>query len=1180
MKHSLRNSILLFILLLSFIGQNKIHATHLVGASISYECIGPCTYRFYHTSYFDCSGAAFSTYLPLSNNSPALPLAALNNFSFVNAPGCNSPSPIGGWMQVSFREVTPLCPSAQIPMPGTPSVTGCDGTNMNPTIGGAAELVAYRDYDFCNTVCNDFTYEWSICCRNATITSLFNPNASGLYVSGNLNTSSNTCNKSPIFRQSPVTYICSGQAAFIDLGATDVDGDSLVYELGPCFDQQGIPVNYAAGHSFLQPLGNTWSLSLNSATGGLTVTPDTSGIIGAGVICVLVKEYRDGMLISETSSDFQIEVLAVCDPNELPEISSLQQLSGAGLTSPLSLQGCVGNPLEFEILVSDPDISDTLIIDTNVDSVLLGAIVSFSGTNPKIMRVNWTPTANAAAINGTFYVKSTDNFCPIPGAAVQVFDFSFAANCIEGIISPTACADSSGAIDLSVIGSSGPYSFLWNTGETTEDISGLSVGTYSVDVFDSLAVFVGSKSFLVEASDIQLSFIATPPQCGQQDGQISPSIIGGTPPFTYLWNTGSTDSTLMGLAAGGYSLTVTDAAGCAQQESLILDFPDSCFVSYIGTVFQDDNGNCVQDPGEAGVPNVYIDIIPGSAAFTDSIGNYNILADTGDHVIRASIAQGYSFICPPTDSLPVSGQNYGELITGLDFALAFDSIQDISVHMFNAPARPGRERSDNITLRNDGTIPMDGTLTFTFDTVLTITRVSPPYTNYNSSVQELSWNFQNLMPGEVRVISVRTMVPTTAQANDTYFFSALATPLMNDATPANNQQTATILVGNSFDPNDKLVSPAGLNENGFILPSQNEMDYTVRFQNTGNAPAIIVVVRDTIDSNLNLATFRPAGQSHPYILDVEEDSILVFTFNDIYLPDSTSDPIGSQGYLSFTIRHQDGLSPGTILRNSAAIYFDFNDPIITNEVINTLYTQPVVDISAADSLCAGDPIIGSVIESGMPPSDFVWSEGSVFSGISTDSSSIEATATGWYQLTVTDDFGFSATDSIQISVFESPVANFDYSFDGTSVQFSDSSENEGSRLWLFGDGNSSAELNPRHTYDSFGLYTVQLIISNVCGNDTLSTEIGLWATSIASELFSQSVKVVPHPVLAASRIEFSNPSLHAYRLEVMDIHGKTVFKRENQRTDVFEIGKEGLAPGIYLYSLDGEYRHAGKLLVR
>jgi len=132
----------------------------------------------------------------------------------------------------------------------------------------------------------------------------------------------------------------------------------------------------------------------------------------------------------------------------------------------------------------------------------------------------------------------------------------------------------------------------------------------------------------------------------------------------------------------------------------------------------------------------------------------------------------------------------------------------------------------------------------------------------------------------------------------------------------------------SFDPNDKLAFPE---RSAQVIYPEEDLHYMVRFQNTGNFPAKDVVVTDTLDQNLDLSTLVVTGNSHFYRLR-QENNVLHFRFLNIYLPDSTSNPEGSQGFISFKIRPKAGLAGGTQILNKAAIYFDRNPPIITNTV--------------------------------------------------------------------------------------------------------------------------------------------------------------------------------------------------------------------------------------------------------
>jgi uncharacterized repeat protein (TIGR01451 family) len=135
------------------------------------------------------------------------------------------------------------------------------------------------------------------------------------------------------------------------------------------------------------------------------------------------------------------------------------------------------------------------------------------------------------------------------------------------------------------------------------------------------------------------------------------------------------------------------------------------------------------------------------------------------------------------------------------------------------------------------------------------------------------------------------------------------------------------IVTASYDPNNKTVEPAG------NISYQDLLTYQINFQNTGNDTAFTILVRDTLTTMLDPNTFRFIGASHPVSVSIKNGNILEFRFDQILLPDSTTDEPNSHGY---TIYPVSGLVPNSIIRNSAAIYFDFNIPIITNSTLNTI----------------------------------------------------------------------------------------------------------------------------------------------------------------------------------------------------------------------------------------------------
>jgi uncharacterized delta-60 repeat protein/uncharacterized repeat protein (TIGR01451 family) len=152
----------------------------------------------------------------------------------------------------------------------------------------------------------------------------------------------------------------------------------------------------------------------------------------------------------------------------------------------------------------------------------------------------------------------------------------------------------------------------------------------------------------------------------------------------------------------------------------------------------------------------------------------------------------------------------------------------------------------------------------------------------------------------------------------------------------------------SYDPNDKLAIPFGVGSNRRINPGE-EMNYTIRFQNTGTDTAYTVVIVDTLDIAFNVASFTECASSHNYKLGIsgKDKAVLTFTFNNIYLPDSTTDQLLSNGLVSFRISLADNAPLGTVVHNQAHIFFDFNSAIITNETMHT------VDITVDEDLSKG-----------------------------------------------------------------------------------------------------------------------------------------------------------------------------------------------------------------------------------
>jgi hypothetical protein len=208
-------------------------------------------------------------------------------------------------------------------------------------------------------------------------------------------------------------------------------------------------------------------------------------------------------------------------------------------------------------------------------TVCAGASVSFSDQSAgSPTGWNWTfgdggtaTTANPShtyTTPGTYTVTLTVTV----GASSNTFTRS---NYITVVPAPTAtasinhaaCGNSNGSITASATGGSGPFGYAWSNGGTTATISNLAPGTYTVTTTNS-AGCTGTNTFTVNNQPGPVASISstTPTGCGASTGTATATATGGTGNLSYLWSNGGTTTTITGLSAGSYTVTVTDQNGC------------------------------------------------------------------------------------------------------------------------------------------------------------------------------------------------------------------------------------------------------------------------------------------------------------------------------------------------------------------------------------------------------------------------------------------------------------------------------------------------------------------------------------------------------------------------------------------------------------------------------------------
>ncbi len=209
------------------------------------------------------------------------------------------------------------------------------------------------------------------------------------------------------------------------------------------------------------------------------------------------------------------------------------------------------------------------------------------------------------------------------------------------------------------------------------------------------------------------------------------------------------------------------------------------------------------------------------------------------------------------------------------------------------------------------------------------------------SSHKVGWSISNFYPSQSVVKRIRLNIPGVDQIE-------LGTEVFHMSYSTGEDQLGDFEIGRfnyseimicGYDPNDKMDQPYYYEDYNLI---GEELNYTIRFQNTGNAEAINVTVFDHLDENLDINTFRLIGSSHLELLEtglIGNENVLRFHFEGINLPDSLTDFEASQGFINFAIKVKSDIMDGTRIYNEANIYFDQNPPIVTNETTNIMYSS-------------------------------------------------------------------------------------------------------------------------------------------------------------------------------------------------------------------------------------------------
>lgn len=559
-------------------------------------------------------------------------------------------------------------------------------------------------------------------------------------------------------------------------------------------------------------------------------------------------------------------------------------------------------------------------------------------TTPGTYIFTLTSLLTDCILSDTVLVLPTQN-TPIADAGE---DFPFPCNASEVMLDGS---NSSVGSDFIFQWSASGGQILSGGNTPTPTVSG--AGAYLLEVTNIMNGCIDLDTIMVE-EQIIIDISITDATCDSADGMITISIPSGTINPIFSWSNGQSGATVQNLAQGWYSVSITYDNNCMEEENIFVDEELSCKVQILGRIFNDNaSPDCLEDVTSIREEAIMLHLMPDDVyTYTNYNGFYKFVTDNGDHTIEVMLPSYLENLCPSDGLINVSLPVNGTASAGNDFYLKYTpGAYDLDVSCFMGIARPGMEHLYNIEYCNEGELAKSGTITFMHDPeeFNLFTNSFPQDWNYDITTSTATWTFTDLQPGDCLTQQIILDIPTTAQIGDILSGSLeIISDDGDDFDPNNNFKSWNQTVSASYDPNDKQVFTASSEDQfgGMIYESDTTLFYQIRFQNTGTDTAFAVVIRDTLDETLDVTTIRPAISSHPYSLEFEGNNILIFNFENILLPDSTTNLEESQGYVTFSIDRRLGLALGTTISNSAAIYFDYNLPVITNEVINIL-SEPV-----------------------------------------------------------------------------------------------------------------------------------------------------------------------------------------------------------------------------------------------
>ncbi len=745
--------------------------------------------------------------------------------------------------------------------------------------------------------------------------------------------------------------------------------------------------------------------------------------IAKNLVGIRISENSEKCEISENIYDcnnlFGIELRGNANDNQLPpNINTVN-------TTSISGSALAGD--KIEIYISNKNNCGTAACQGSV----------FLGSTTVPLTGQWSlnaPFANGVFLNAGDEVTATSTD-PLGNTSQFATCTSFTLNCNLSISSSnysnTTCNQPNGSIHFLAAGGSSPYTYNLNgTTNTTGIFSGMSSGNYNMTVTDaqgcSATEFI---SFTNPVGSPQLSistYLHT--SCGENNGSINLTTIGGIPPYQYNIGQGATaNPNFTNLAPGGYTITVTDGNGCQDTEAISLNVSSSIFATIINI-----------NPPACNVSNgsLTVNATGGSGIYGYDIGNgsstnnsFQNLAE-GNYTITVTDSNG----CTATDQITMTSTAGPSVFISTDDASCGQANGEVNITASGGTAPYTYDIGNGPTSNNTISNLSQGNYNVTITDAVGCQEVRPATINDNGPVHLSATNI-------VHEDCDGTSGSFSAQVNGgtaPYFYDIGNGSTINSNFTNLDAGTYHLTV---TDLNDCAASTT-ININPSAAPGVNVG--SLNFANCG----------------LSDGSFLASGYGGmpPYTFDIGNGSTSNNSFTGLAAGDyivNMMDANGCNAAASVTLGNADG--PGGTV------------------------------VSIVDANCGQNNGSFTVNTSGgTPPYTFNVGNGSSSNNIFTN------LAAGIYTVTITDANTCETTTTQEIQTSGGlPVASFTYVANLNAISFTTTSADVNSLnvSWDFGTGNTAPIAHPTFNFPGTGTYTVCQTVSNACGDDTTCEDI-------------------------------------------------------------------------------------------